>query len=50
MTQHATSTAPPMVTTGGTARTGPSWKRIFVGGLALWVATVLVTLPPATRI
>src|ERR671923_1799780 len=28
-------------------RTGPSWVRIFVGGLTLWSATVLVTF--ATR-
>jgi protease PrsW len=25
------------------ARTGPSWRRIFAGGLGLWAATVLVT-------
>ncbi|UBU18910.1 PrsW family intramembrane metalloprotease [Nonomuraea gerenzanensis] len=25
------------------ARSGPSWVRIFLGGLALWVATVVVT-------
>jgi protease PrsW len=24
-------------------RNGPTWRAIFVGGLALWVATVLVT-------
>jgi RsiW-degrading membrane proteinase PrsW (M82 family) len=28
-------------------RTGPSWLRIFLGGLVLWVATVVVTF--ATR-
>ena len=25
------------------ARTGPSWRRIFAGGLGLWAATVVVT-------
>ncbi len=29
------------------ARGGPGWRRIFLGGLALWVATVAVTF--ATR-
>jgi RsiW-degrading membrane proteinase PrsW (M82 family) len=27
----------------GAPQSGPSWVRIFVGGLALWVATVVVT-------
>lgn len=26
------------------ARTGPGWPRVFVGGLLLWAACVLVTL------
>jgi protease PrsW len=33
-------TSPP---TPANARTGPSWRRIFAGGLGLWAATVLVT-------
>src|SRR5215218_4981742 len=40
MNQVATTTA---VTNAPRVRRRRSWLRIFVGGLALWVATVLVT-------
>jgi RsiW-degrading membrane proteinase PrsW (M82 family) len=46
MTQTATAEAPGTATPASRARhhrTGPSWLRILVGGLGLWVATVLVT-------
>jgi RsiW-degrading membrane proteinase PrsW (M82 family) len=50
MTQAATGATLTTASTGTTSRrwrTRPSWLRIFVIGLALWVATVLVTF--ATR-
>jgi protease PrsW len=50
MTQTATDGAQGIVTLEPPThprRTGPSWVRIFVGGLTLWSATVLVTF--ATR-
>jgi len=48
MAQQATGTVPQPATTTGTAtlrtpRGGPGWVRMFVGGLGLWVATVVVT-------
>jgi RsiW-degrading membrane proteinase PrsW (M82 family) len=43
MTQQVVRGDPHTTTTGSTAGTSPSWKRIFFGGLALWVATVVVT-------
>ncbi|MEN3267235.1 MAG: protease PrsW [Pseudonocardia sp.] len=46
MTQAATGATLTSATTSATSRrwrTRPSWLRIFVIGLALWVATVLVT-------
>ena len=50
MTQTAADGRPGAVTLEPRTRpqrTGPSWVRIFVGGLVLWSATVLVTF--ATR-
>src|SRR5262245_33959942 len=41
--QDTATAAPPT----SPQRTGPSWVRVFVSGLALWTATVLVTF--ATR-
>jgi RsiW-degrading membrane proteinase PrsW (M82 family) len=46
MTQTATNGAPAATTVQPQThrhRTGPSWLRIFLGGLGLWVATVAVT-------
>jgi protease PrsW len=45
MTQTATDGALDSTTVEPTTpqRTGPSWLRIFLGGLVLWSATVLVT-------
>ena len=47
MTQLAADVIPQTTITGGTTtrprRRLPSWARIFLSGLALWVATVLVT-------
>ena len=50
MTQTATDGALDSTTVEprtNSQRTGPSWLRIFLGGLVLWSATVLVTF--ATR-
>ncbi len=50
MTQLAADAAPNTTTAepqSRTPRSGPSWARVFVGGLVLWSATVLVTF--ATR-
>jgi RsiW-degrading membrane proteinase PrsW (M82 family) len=45
MTRPGADTAPEITTDTTTRRPriGPSWVRIFVGGLVLWLATVLVT-------
>jgi RsiW-degrading membrane proteinase PrsW (M82 family) len=45
MTQPAADAAPEIITDTTTRRPriGPSWVRIFVSGLVLWLATVLVT-------
>jgi RsiW-degrading membrane proteinase PrsW (M82 family) len=46
MTQAAEDPSPKVPTITGITprwRTGPSWARIFVTGLALWVASVLAT-------
>jgi RsiW-degrading membrane proteinase PrsW (M82 family) len=42
MTNQATHSVPEAATAIA-ARTAPRWGRVFVGGLALWVATVVVT-------
>src|SRR6266540_5042594 len=50
MTQLAADAAPNTTTAepqSRTPRSGPSWARVFVGGLVLWSAAVLVTF--ATR-
>ena len=39
----AADTNAPGAGRSGPHRSGPTWPAIFVGGLALWVATVLVT-------
>ncbi|MEO3742423.1 PrsW family glutamic-type intramembrane protease [Plantactinospora sp. B5E13] len=45
MAQLTVDAVPPGKTTARTRRTrsGPGWLRVFVTGLALWLATVLVT-------
>jgi hypothetical protein len=43
MTQLDARPIPAPATTNRRRRTGPGWVRIFVTGLVLWLATVLVT-------
>ena len=43
----AAAQAPTAGSTGRRPSTGPSWVRVFVVGLVMWVATVVVTFATA---
>jgi hypothetical protein len=43
MTQQIANPVPEIATAPGRRRSWPSWLRIFAGGLALWLATVVIT-------